>query len=689
MNEGSDPILDACLDEVLGGLTPPDLSQRILYELSRRSSNGSANAKASPDEILPPVCTVQTARNSSESNGVNRKARRDYNALAWASVGLALGVIALISVTGILVQHRWAVESVAKQQPDPSLPITRNRETSPTSPAVMPELPTVVFDPPKVDQKSSLPSVPQVSPNNLTEAVPVSPANTPSPTNLVARTPVPTPLSDEEIVGQINSAIRSQWTANKLSVPSFISNQDWQRRVFQVVLGREPTEEESKKFAATPAKMVLQSRSELLVALTSSDGYVEQFAHRWSEILTDVYLSRDLLDGGTAANRVGMLHYFRRALLDRRPFDRVATELLTATGSGIPGDAAYNGAANFLLARTGGRLEHATADTARMFLGRNVGCQQCHADPRDERRSQQEFWELNTFFRQLVAARTADSPATKLSDADFLGEDQKDGRNAIVFYELPDGVLKGAFPAFPGQLDLPKSGMVAEVNRRELLAKCVAESREFRQATANRLWSAVMGQGLVPADDLQAGAPEYRELLNGLADQFAAHQFDPRRVITWAALSEPFSAPESDLLATAHFQRFQGQHQGQRVAVQESLLAASKSFGQLNTNAATTAKVDTKPKNIGKNGKVVLEPPTPSRSLISDGATPTARAPDPLVLRILADQKLSAKQKADHLFQFVLHRQPRQREMEIVEQLIQQSGEKPDAAWNAVWNALQ
>ena len=329
-----------------------------------------------------------------------------------------------------------------------------------------------------------------------------------------------------------------------------------------------------------------------------------------------------------------------------------------------------------------------------MLLGRNVECQQCHADPRDERRGQQEFWELNTFFRQLAVTRTPDSPA-KLSDADFFGEDHKDGHNAIVFYELPDGVLKVAFPAFARQLDLPKSGLVAEVNRRELLAQCVVAAPEFRQATANRLWSAVMGQGLVPVDDLQAGDPAYRDLLNDLADQFAAHQFDLRRVITWAALSEPFSAPAAELssLATlapaAHFQRFHVAPQGQRPAVQDSLLAAAKSFGQLNTNAATTAKVDNTPKNIGKNGKGVIEPKSPSQSLIGAGATQTARTPDPLVLRILADQKLSAKQKADHLFQLVLHRQPRGHEMEIVQQLIKQSGDKPEAAWNAVWNALQ
>lgn len=688
MSEDRDPILDACLDEVLGGLAPPDLSQRILYELSRRSSNGAANASATADEILPPVCDtplVQPRRSSVDQvvAGGSRKARRDYNAIAWASVGVALGVIALISVTGILIKHRRDRDEIAKQQPESSSQTVGNASAN-GSQNSMPELPTVVFDLPKLDKNSPVPPTPEVRTETPTVPVPVGPPATPSPAIVIARTPLPTALSDDEIVGRINSAIRSQWTANKLTAPAFISSQDWQRRVFRVVLGREPTEEESKKFSSGGGR----SRSELLTALTTSNSYVDQFARRWSEILTDAYLSPDELAGGSPANREGMLQYFRRALLDRRPFDRVATELLTATGSGVPGDAAYNGAANFLLARAGGRLEHATADTARMFLGRSVDCQQCHADPRDQQRGQQEFWELNTFFRQLAVVRTPNSTVAKLSDVDFLGEDQKDGRNASVFYELPDGVLKVASPAFRGQVDLPKSGLVAEVNRRELLAQCVAESPEFRQATANRLWSAVMGQGLVPVDDLQAGDSAYRGLLNDLADQFAAHQFDPRQLITWAVLSEPFSVPDSDLLPMAHFQRFQLQQPGQRATTHESLLAAAKSFGQLNTNAATTAKVDATPKNISKNGKAI-EPANPSRSLIGAGATHTPRAPDALALRILADQKLSAKQKADHLFLLVLHRQPRQHEMQVVEQLLQQSGQKPEAAWNAVWNAIQ
>ena len=41
-DDREDPVLDACLDEVLGGCTPPDLSARILRALSLRASQAPA-----------------------------------------------------------------------------------------------------------------------------------------------------------------------------------------------------------------------------------------------------------------------------------------------------------------------------------------------------------------------------------------------------------------------------------------------------------------------------------------------------------------------------------------------------------------------------------------------------------------------------------------------------------------------
>ena len=49
----------------------------------------------------------------------------------------------------------------------------------------------------------------------------------------------------------------------------------------------------------------------------------------------------------------------------------------------------------------------ATAKTAQIFLGMSVQCTQCHNHPFNEYK-QNQFWELNAFFRQTRVERVAD-----------------------------------------------------------------------------------------------------------------------------------------------------------------------------------------------------------------------------------------------------------------------------------------
>ena len=74
-------------------------------------------------------------------------------------------------------------------------------------------------------------------------------------------------------------------------------------------------------------------------------------------------------------------------------------ELVTATGSCRPEDEDFNGAANFLVDKMEENGVQATAKTAQIFLGMAVQCTQCHNHPFNEHQ-QNQFWELNAFFRQ-------------------------------------------------------------------------------------------------------------------------------------------------------------------------------------------------------------------------------------------------------------------------------------------------
>ena len=103
----------------------------------------------------------------------------------------------------------------------------------------------------------------------------------------------------------------------------------------------------------------------------------------------------------------------------------------------------------------------ATAKTAQVFLGVQVQCTQCHNHPFNEGR-QNQFWELNAFFRQTRVERVrdmeGDRPKARLVNRDFYGEGR--GRMSLAslapgqaeaaetYYELRNGKLRVAYPVF-------------------------------------------------------------------------------------------------------------------------------------------------------------------------------------------------------------------------------------------------
>ena len=100
------------------------------------------------------------------------------------------------------------------------------------------------------------------------------------------------------------------------------------------------------------------------------------------------------------------------------------------------------------------------------------------------------------------------------------------------------GKLKTIEPCVPFQSEL----LPANGSDRERLAAWVTDphNQRFSQAIANRVWALMFGRGLVePIDDLRS-EPEIPPALEILADDFATHGFNLRRMITVISSSQVF-----------------------------------------------------------------------------------------------------------------------------------------------------
>lgn len=409
----------------------------------------------------------------------------------------------------------------------------------------------------------------------------------------------------------IDEQLAAAWADAGLEPSPPAADGEWCRRVHLDLVGRIPTLDELQRFVtdSSPTKRAA------LVERLLGDDYVDEYARHWTDVWTTVLIGRDVQN--EKVNRPGMRQYLRRALSKNTPYDRFMEELVTATGANanrknVDG---FNGAANFL----SGKLEEmgvenavqATAKTAQVFLGLQVQCTQCHNHPFNKGK-QNQFWELNAFFRQTKALRRFDGSRDvqwiELVDQDWAGEGGNP-EEAELYYELRNGQMKVAFPVFIDGREISKSGYLPGTlengtpygaHRRRELANFIKSSPYFSRAIVNRIWGQFLGYGFTrPVDDLgDHNPPSHPELLDGLAARFEEGRYDLKALARWIVLSRAYGLSsrmtkdnEADDPALGEKPRFSRFYLRQMQAEQlyESLLTATQA-DRASGNAEEAAK---------------------------------------------------------------------------------------------------
>lgn len=719
MNDDRDPILDACLDEVLAGRRPPDLTARILQAYAARGSNGAGAASNLPlpgppigngsPVSAPPVVAASPNRRLFDTTPANgqpivklsasrRMPRRNSHSAVQAAVVAAslLAVAALAGVAYVASQKPQVAKNnhkpgkvsdraVVKNQGDTHSPIVQQRENTP--PAVKP------LDKPRIVQS------PSSAGNSGTQVV----DNTPPPKAVIPIAPPdygdPSPHS--EVISFVNAELRQSWVENGVKPADPATESEWCRRLFVRVLGRIPNVEELQAFVSDKSA---DKREQLVDRLLNDDQYTEEYARHWSVVWSNVLIGRTGGRGESLADREGLEQYLRASLARNKPYDQLVTELVTATGSAKPGSPEYNGAVNFLLDGASADATLASARVARVFLGHQLQCAQCHTHPTQEW-SQEDFWAFNSFFRQMRAEKS--DAGTRLVNVDFPGQG-KDSTDGEVFYETPTGLLKTAFPRFIDGTELPHTGELAQVDRRGELARLIVASDELPRALVNRMWSHFFGYGFTEAvDDMGPNAsPSQPELLDRMAKEFAAHGYDLKSVIRWVALSDPFGRssklgslaskdmPEAGEVAL--FSRYYSR-QMQAEEVYNSLVQAAQIrktsanaaeveqarvdwLGQFTRNMATDDAMEETHSGDLRQSLIMMNGDLMKQAVSSQHAG---------LLQKVQASGMKFDKKVEHLFLSALSREPTRREQQAAATILANSrGHEPTALEDIWWAVL-
>jgi hypothetical protein len=317
------------------------------------------------------------------------------------------------------------------------------------------------------------------------------------------------------------------------------------RRIYLDLTGRIPTSEQLGVFVGNPAA---DKRDGLIEQLLESQAWVDHWGYWFGDLFR------------TAANRIGdpaMKHFnqwLRQSLRADKPYDRLVTEMLTASAPNtnwmpdagpatflarwhVPGITMYHD--NFE-----DTADEIVVQSARIFLGINYQCISCHGgkgflekvslDLVSKKRS--DFTAMAAFFgKTRVRVITFQDRYTVTDDG--TGYDTK----AVSSVRMPreGGGVHPTFILGGEKADLAKP-------LRPQFAEMLTRHPQFARATVNLIWKQFFGLGIVdPVDSFDIARqnpkrpppspwtvqPTNAELLDSLARDFAAHGFSLKHLM--------------------------------------------------------------------------------------------------------------------------------------------------------------
>ncbi len=503
-------------------------------------------------------------------------------------------------------------------------------------------------------------------------------------------TMVSSALGQSSLHDQIDALIEAK-AAGPLAAQT--SDAEFLRRVYLDFAGRIPSLEESPAFLADADAA---KREKLVDKLLASDEY----AKRMSQVFHVMLLER-------LGDHKEWQKYLQDSFAANKPWDVMAREMLNPSAE----NEATRGAALFFSKRLENYGQNPVdvpgmvRDVGRLFMGIDVQCCQCHDHLFVDDYKQEYYQGLFAFvgqatLRQESFPAIAEKPLAKKVEfmSVFVKEPKKVGPYLPGLKEIeipvyangeeweikPDPKTKN-----PGKLKFSTLKILSE----QLPSP---DNQLFKKNIANRLWWLLLGRGLVQPLDMQhaGNAPSHPELLELLANEFAAHKFDMKWLLREIALSKTYqrgSQAADDAAAEAPRESY-------RVALEKPLSSEQLLASMI---AATGESARAKPDELQERfAKAFANPPREPEVEFS----PTVKAAlfylnDSVVLGWLkpAPGNLAARlfetkengKLAEEMYLSILTRLPGEDEKkDVVDYLAKHAANRETAIRNLLWSLL-
>jgi hypothetical protein len=290
---------------------------------------------------------------------------------------------------------------------------------------------------------------------------------------------------------------------------ALVSDAPFARRAYLDLWGLIPSPEQLDQFLhdPSPEKRVTLVRR----LLADKENYAENWISYWNDLLRN--------DEGVnyAGDRESITPWLLDALRDNFPYDQFVSHLLNPVTPTDP--AGFLVGVNWRgdISASQSRPLQAAQNSAQVFLGINLKCNSCH-DSFISRWKLRDAYGLAAYF-------------TKDEKLELYRCDKATGDYVTPSFLYP-------------QLNEPLTE-TSERERHALAAKLFTEPQNGRtpRTLVNRIWARLIGHGIVePVDDMDA-EPWDPALLDWLASDFVAHQYDIQHLIETIMLSRAYQLP--------------------------------------------------------------------------------------------------------------------------------------------------
>ena len=293
------------------------------------------------------------------------------------------------------------------------------------------------------------------------------------------------------------------------------------RRASMDLLGLPPTVEEQAEFLRAHSE---DPAAELVDRLLARDhDFAEHWLTFWNDLLRNDYVGTGYIDGG----RKEITGWLYASLLENKPYNQFVRELIAPAeeSAGFIRGIKWRGDVNASQVR---EIQFAQ-NVGQVFLGINMKCASCH-DSFIDRWTLDEAYSLAAVYSER--------------DLEIHRCDKPTGRIAKAAWIFPD--LGTVDPS------------VEQPERLRQLAELFThpQNGRFSRTIVNRLWHRLMGHGIVHPVDAMHTRPWSDDLLDYLAGELVARNYDLKQILRLIATSQAYRSavtPADDLAASDEF----------------------------------------------------------------------------------------------------------------------------------------